>query len=85
MHAMRTCRREVVEDMGELEGAVADGDGGCGRVVVLVVRLRRRRRALPGRVALHHFRPGFTCQRRQRRTAASITKSGKKNLLMLCY
>ena len=82
--AMLTGRREVVEDMGELEGAVADGDGGCGGVLVLVVRLRRRRRALrgglalPGRVALHHFRPGFTCQRRQRRTAASITR-WKKN------
>lgn len=83
--AMRTSRREVVEDMSELERAVADGDGGCGGVVVLVVLLRRRWRALggglalPGRVALHHFRPGFTCQRRQRRTAASITKSEKKN------
>ena len=25
----RTAGREVVEDMGELEGAVADADGGC--------------------------------------------------------
>jgi hypothetical protein len=82
-HATLTSRREVVEDMGELEGAVADGDGGGGGVVVLVVRLRRRRctrrggLAPPGRVALDHFRPGFTCQRRQRR-AASITRSGEQ-------
>lgn len=70
--------------MGELEGAVADGDGGGGRVVVLVVLLRRRWRALgrglalPGRIALDHFRPGFTGQRRQRRTASITHKIGNK-------
>jgi hypothetical protein len=76
---VRTGGGEVVEDMGELEGAVADGDGGGGGVVVLVVLLRRRRRALggglalPGRVALDDFGPGFTRQGRQRRAASSIT------------
>lgn len=82
-YAMLTSRREVVEHMSELEGAVADGDGGGGGVAVLLVRPRRRWRALRGglslrrRVALDHFRPGFTCQRRQRR-AASITRSGEQ-------
>jgi hypothetical protein len=81
---MRTSRREVVEHMSELEGAVADGDGGGGGVAVLLVRPRRRWRALRGglslrgRVALDHFRPGFTRQRRQRRTA-SITRDREKN------
>jgi MYXO-CTERM domain-containing protein len=78
---IRTAGGEVVEDMGELEGAVADGDGGGGGVVVvvLVVLLRRRRRALrgglalPRRVALDDFGARFTCQRRQRRAASPIT------------
>jgi hypothetical protein len=74
--------------MSELEGAVADGDGGGGGVAVLLVRPRRRWRALRGglslrrRVALDHFRPGFTRQRRQRRTA-SITRDREKKCLVV--
>jgi hypothetical protein len=84
---VRTAGREVVEDMCELEGAVADADGGGDVVVVVVVMgLRRRGRgrgrrrglggglALPCRIAPHHLGPGLTGQRRQRRTA-SITVS----------
>ena len=83
---VRTGGGEVVEDMGELEGAVADGDGGGGGVVVLVVLLRRLRRALggglalPGRVALDDFGPGFTCQGRQRRAACRSVKR-----IVSCY
>lgn len=72
---LRTAGGEVVEDMGELEGAVADADG-RGHVVV---GLRRRRcghrrglgggLALPGRIASDHLGPGLTGQRRQRCTA----------------
>lgn len=82
--ASLTAGREVVEDMGELERAVADADGGGDVVVVVVMGLRRRgcgrRRALggglalPGRIAPDDLGAGLTGQRRQRRTA-SITVS----------
>jgi hypothetical protein len=74
----RTGRGEVVEHMCELEGAVADGDRGGGRVVVVMRRrLRcrfrcalRRGLALPGRIAPDDLGAGLTCQRRQRRAAS---------------
>jgi hypothetical protein len=74
--------------MGELEGAVADGDGGSGGVVVVVVRRRGRCRralrgglALPGRISPDNLRAGLTGQRRQRR-AASVTKPKKAGQLL---
>jgi hypothetical protein len=69
--------------MGELEGAVADGDGGSGGVVVVVVRRRALRGglALPGRISPDNLRAGLTGQRRQRR-AASVTKPKKAGQLL---
>jgi hypothetical protein len=65
--------------MCEFEGAVADGDCGGGRVVVVMRRrLRARRRcalrgglALPGRIAPEDLGAGLPSQRRQRRAASA--------------
>lgn len=60
-----TCRGEVIEDVGELEGAVADGDGG-GEVWVGVGHMGYLGRlSLPrgGWVPPHHLRPCLPSQR----------------------
>lgn len=69
--------------MGELEGAVADGDGRGDVRVVVVHRLRVRRRralrrglALPRRISPDDLRPGLTRQRRQRRAASDVIVTG---------